>query len=204
MIICPSRGRPHNLRRLIAACVARGNAFPWTVRLDDDDPSLDRYRAIQFPKNWVVSVGPRVWVSEAFNEIFRAQPDLPFYGWMADDVVPASDGWDETLVEAADLTNVAYGDDGISGEDAVTHGILGGDMVRELGWLQLPGTMRLYSDTALTDWAKAHDRLRYCPDVLLTHYHFSNGLAVFDPTYEKPQAGNDQAIYEAWRSAQPW
>ncbi len=204
MFIVPSRGRPHNLRRLVSACVARGNSYSWTVRIDDNDARLDAYRAIRLPTNWSLVVGPQLSLSGLFNEIYEANPGLKFYGIMADDVVPGSIDWDIALVNAAGEDALSYGNDGINGETHWTHGVIGGDLARTLGWIHLPGVDRLYADTALEEYARAKGLLRYCPYVKLTHYHFSNGLAEYDETYQKPRAFADEATYREWREAQAW
>lgn len=204
MFIVPTRGRPQNLRRLIAACLARGNSYPWTVRVDANDVRLDGYKAIPLPENWSMVVGPQRPLSELFNEIYERDTSLAFYGIMADDVVPGSHGWDRVLVAAAGSDGLSYGNDGINGPDHWTHGVIGGDLARTLGWIHLPGVDRLYADTALEEYARAKGLLRYCPAVKLTHYHFSNGLAEYDETYQKPRALNDEAVYLAWREAQAW
>ena len=58
--ILPSRSRPQNLGRLIAACRATGMSTPALVRLDEDDFTLSQYKSLIMPDNWKITVGPRL------------------------------------------------------------------------------------------------------------------------------------------------
>jgi len=173
---------------------AWGSTPAW-VRLDSDDPMLGGYP--DHP-NWIVCVGPRKPLCGVYEEAFEAYPDLDWYGFLADDVLPEGN-W-ESLIETAGRDGLAFGDDGINGEKHAAHFVLGGDLVREIGFLCLPGLSRLYIDTVWCDIARARGVYRYRPDVRMPHLHFSNGRAPMDATYRKPQRDADRALYEAWRN----
>lgn len=191
MWIVPSRGRPHNCRRLFAA---EWNA-PVLIIADFDDPMVGAYSALDH-----VVFQTRAPLSEAYNRVFQQSPDLPWYGIGADDMLPETPGWDLALIEAAGSDGLAFGDDGINGGRHATHFVLGGDLVREIGWLALPGLSRIFIDTVWNEIAEARGVRRYLPDVKLTHLHFSTG-APRDETYRKPDKQSDRAIYEQWRTA---
>ena len=163
--------------------------------LDEDDPMLGGY---EIPEGWNVRIGPRAPLSVIYNRVFEEFPDLPWYGIFADDVTPETEGWDEKLIEAAGSDGMAYPDDGI-GEP--THFCLGGDLVREMGWLAYPGLNRLYIDTVWRDIAKSRGVLRYLPDVKVTHRHPSVGLALMDRTYRKEGKAEDKVLYEQFRGS---
>ncbi len=190
MWLVPSR-RPHNLRRLANAW----GAAPAWIRLDDDDPMLGGY---SFHPGWTVAVGPRKPLCGVYEEAFETYPDLDWYGFLADDVLPEVN-W-ESLIETAGRDGLAFGDDGINGERHAAHFVLGGDLVREVGFLCLPGLSRIYIDTVWCDIARAKGVYRYRPDVKMPHLHFSNGRALMDATYRKPRRDADRALYEAWRN----
>ena len=166
------------------------------VQLDDDDPMLGGYTDLPF--NWTLSITPRKILSERYNEVFEGWSHLKWYGFLADDVVPETDGWDRTLISGAGKDGLAYGDDGID-PTRPTHFVLGGDLVRQMGWLSLPGLQRIFIDTVWHDIAKAGNVLRYVPEVKLTHHHFSNGKALMDATYRKPGKAQDAALYAKWK-----
>lgn len=198
MFILPTRGRPENLARFVEACErTRVWEWPCRVRVDADDPALPAYHALKLPPWFTIRVGPRVSNGPALNEQFQAEPFWGFYGVLADDVVPETPGWDSALIAAAGRDGVAFADDGIQGAALATHPVLGGDFVRALGWIALPGLKRLYADNVWTEIARARGVLRYLPDVSLRHVHFSTG-APMDATYAKPDAAEDERIYRAW------
>ena len=194
MWIIPSRGRPHNIRRLVAACIETGMSTPALLRLDDDDPYLDDYLRIEI--NWEVVVSKRIPLSEVYNEVYNR--NLDWYGFLADDILPETKRWDRLLVEAAGKDSLAFGEDGINGDTRAVHFVLGGGLVRSIGWLALLGLDRIYIDTVWNDIARRRGVLRFLPEVKLTHLHFSNRRALRDKIYKKYNKARDKSIYEAW------
>ena len=169
------------------------------ILVDNDDPLASAYRDMALPDSWAILTNPRGPLSELYNRAFKANPDLRWYGFLADDVVPETPGFDRLLIATAGRDGMAVPAGGETTGGA-PHFVLGGDLVRSVGWLALPGLKRLYIDTVWVDIARARGVLRYRPDVTLRHDHFSNGKALFDATYRKPRG--DRAIYDAWRKTQ--
>ena len=201
MWILPSRSRPHNMQRFIDAWKATaidGNSQFVEVILDHDDPAQAEYMALDYPRSWRVVAIECVGSCGAAQSAYRRNRREPFYGLLGDDVMPRSVGWNVKLATAAGNDGVAFGDDTINGATHAAHSAIAGDLVREIGWLSLPGLKRLYLDTIWTDIGRSRGTLRYLPHVLLEHMHFSNGKAPFDTTYDKPSAVEDRAIYQAW------
>ena len=169
------------------------------VRVDDDDALLGAYRALPLPPGWSLAVGPREPLSGVYNEAYQALR-ADWWGFIADDVVPKTQGWDRALVSVA-------GNDGMAvpagGHGGTPHFVLGGDLPRSTGWLALPGLDRLYIDTVWADIARARGALRHVPEVILRHRHFSNGLALKDATYRKPSAAQDRQIYSDYTQRHP-
>lgn len=171
---------------------------PAVVRLDSDDEMLGAYMELERPKDWAFTVARRGPLSAVYNGGFRAMPDMDWYGFLADDVVPETPGFDRLLIDAAGFDGMAYGDDGINGDGLGTHFVLGGDLVRSCGFLSLPGLERLFIDTAWNDIANDRGRKVYLHHVKMTHHHFSNGRALMDATYRKPGRDTDRAIYDTF------
>lgn len=209
MWILPTRGRPQNLIRFFERFAETGARSPGIVCVDNDDPQLERYKALArpdtardlapVPRNWKFVFAPRIGLGPTINRAFEERPDLAWYGMLSDDAVPTTPGWDRALIEAAGSDGVAYGADGIRDEASAGMPVLGGDFVRSLGWIILPGLVRLYGDDVWTEIARKRGVLRYLPHVRLEHWHFSNGKAPKDETYRKPEADADRRLYEQWR-----
>jgi hypothetical protein len=198
MWILPSRARPHNLRRLLDAWVKTGASTPVTLCIDFDDPCLMQYQLMDMPAGWSVLVGHRAPLSVIYNEAFTRSKNSSFFGFIADDVLPITNAWDIKLIEAAGSDGMAVPAGGET-TGGCPHFVLGGDLVRSMGWLSLPGLDRLYIDTVWGDIAEARGVLRRLPDVVLEHRHFSNGKALMDATYRKHNKHEDKLIYDKWR-----
>lgn len=170
MFILPSRGRPHRLAELMAAYRQTDATAPVLVRVDDDDPSLEQYQALlrTAPSDWTLHVGPRVKVSGVYVEVFRDMPALDWYGFLGDDLVPITPEWDRLLIEAAGNDGVSWPNDGVQAPKC-THPVIGGDLVRCVGWLTPPGFLHWYCDTAWEAIAQVTKRAAYLENVLVTH-----------------------------------
>lgn len=199
MWLLPSRGRPHNLRRFIEAWHKTESSTPLTVIIDQDDPSYLDYLCIILPPTWQYRINPaRKPLLHLFNDYFDENPDLDWYGSMDDDAVPETTHWDKKLVEEAGKDYIAWGFNGCQNEKLAGGAIVGGNVARKMGGLALRGLKRLYQDTYFTEWGRKYNILRYREDVRVIHYHFSNGLAPFDATYEKPEADEDAVVFNKW------
>lgn len=197
MWLLPSRQRPENLKRFFDAYHKTKADSPGVVWLDEDD--ADNYRSINVPNNWCVIIHKRLDGTGAItNKFFEMFPEETWYGLLGDDVIPRTEYWDKKLIEAAGDDGVAYGNDLLAGEKIATHPVVGGEMVRELGWLALPGCKRIYIDSALQEFAWRKGKLHYLPDVIIEHMHFSNGKSPMDETYRKTHNSEDKAIYDEW------
>lgn len=199
MWILPSRGRPQNIARLFKAWKDTEASTPGVLALDNDDPS--NYDVTALPHNWEVIRWERGGgLSDIQNRLFCRYYDSPWFGLIGDDVVPMTRHWDTKLVEAAGTDGIAYAQDGINNARQLTHAVIAGNLVREMDFLVLPGLHRLYGDNVWTEIGRSRGVLRYLPDVVLEHWHFSNGKAPYDATYRKDDSDGDQAVYERWLS----
>lgn len=193
MWILPSLGRPHNAKRFLNAYIETDATTPVLLRINENDGG---YEDIQY-QNWIVEVGPRLPLSYIYNSIYQRYR-CDWYGFVADDVVPKTHKWDTRLIEVAGTDSMAVPNGGHE-PNGTPHFVLGGDLVRSIGWLSLPGLNRLYIDTVWADIASARGVLRRVPEVVLEHLHFSNGKALMDSTYRKPKKAEDKIIYENWK-----
>lgn len=199
MWILPSRSRPKNITRLLAAFKETGGDTPVWLRLDGGDPMLGGYpRQSDLPWLWELSLGPRCPLSEIYAEAFQLFCGAEWFGFIADDVVPETQEWDRKLIEIAGTDGMAVPAGGHD-PDGTPHFVLGGDLVRSVGWLSLPGLHRLYIDTVWADIARERGVLIRVPEVVLKHHHFSNKLALYDSIYRKPSKDKDKETYNAWR-----
>lgn len=195
MIILPTKGRPDNLVRFIGAYQKTYAILPVYVVLDASDSF--RYDGITFPENWKrVTAPPGTPIGNIFNLVFEACPNEAYYGIMADDVIPETPHWDTLLRQACQPNKIAWGMDGIQNEAIPVHPFIGGELVRELGFLAAPGIRHWFVDNAWKSIAVALDAEMYLPDVKTSHHHYVNGKARLDRTYEEqPDHRADELAY---------
>jgi hypothetical protein len=185
--------------RLIGAWHLTGASTPCELCLDLDDPFREQYEEIKTPfENWNVVFESRGGLARVYNHAFERHPNEPWYGFIADDVVPITHGWDTKLIEVAGNDGMAVPAGGET-TGGCPHFVIGEDLVRSMGWLSLPGLDRIYIDTVWGDVSKSRGVYREVAGVKLEHHHFSNGKALIDETYRKHQKRQDKLIYDNWR-----
>jgi len=165
------------------------------------DPQAAAYDAIKLPDSWTVRYGiggDRV--AQIFNHFFRAYPTASFYGFIGDDVVPSPKGWNIQLEQAAEKHFIAFPHDSIHGDKLCPHFCLGGDLVRAVGSLALPGLLHSYIDTIWHNIGDVVGLLRYVPEVKFKHLHPLDNSAEMDVVYQRGQEthAQDLQIYQFW------
>lgn len=205
-IAVPSRGRPHNLRRLAKAlketCTGDYTLF---VRLDNDDPTLPEYLQIDDVE---FLVDKRIFFTSSVNELAQLADEQGYthIAILGDDVLPETEGWDEKMIAALNnKLGVVYGSDGLEhlhGPDLPTHVVVPIEMYQKLGWIGLPTSRHLFLDNAWRELGKI-TRFIYLKNVKLTHLHRWNEAAPNDQTYEeandKVKREHDRLAFETWR-----
>ena len=208
-IAVPSRGRPHNLKRLSEAlkktCTGEYTLF---ARIDNDDPTMVEYLQLD---DIEFVVDKRIFFTSSVNDLAKIA-DIDGYTHIAilgDDVLPETEGWDEKMIAALNgELGVVYGSDGLEhlhGQDLPTHVVVPIEMYQKLGWIGLPTSRHLFLDNAWRELGKL-TKFIYLPDVKLSHLHRWNKAAPNDQTYEeandKVKREHDRLAFETWRDGE--
>jgi hypothetical protein len=197
LIICPSRSRPHNVRALLDSWEVTNADAELLVVVDDDDPSLSGYLALQSRVRIEVNdfarrLGP---ILNAFAVPAAAKYDV--IGFLGDDNRPRTPGWDHALARAlGDRPGIAYGNDLIQGEKLPTAAAVSAPIISELGYISPPGIKHFYIDNFWRRLGQDIDCLRYLPDVVIEHLHPGAGTAPWDERYQQ-----NNEVSEADRAA---
>lgn len=199
----PSKGRPHNLKRFFEAYHTTRASSPGLVLVNETDATLSAYRDILFPPQWELVVHPgNTGVWERINHYTMNNQNDNWFGNIQDDCLPETPEWDRLLIEEARRDGLAFGSDGILNGQWANNWVVGGslqrEIIREFGGMMLPGLTCLFGDNFYSEYARRRGVLRYRPDIIMAHLHFSNGKAPFDKTYEKTNYENDRKVFEAW------
>jgi hypothetical protein len=216
-VLVPSRGRPDSILRLAEAFkqTCRDSTFLHVI-CDDDDPSLDAYRAVvtslphDFMALWrVPKQGPPGIVfplNHVVQQVFT--PEYGFYptilGFMGDDHVPRTPGWDVLIqLSLSELqTGIVYGNDLFQGEKLPTAAFLTSNIVQKLGFMAPPALAHLYVDNFWLDLGTDINRLKYLDDVVIEHLHPGVGKAPWDQTYSEcnsPNVERDRIAYTRYK-----
>lgn len=208
LVIVPTRGRPGNALRLAEAFDETAIDARLVFAFDADDPCADAYRGLSHEHHlvelphWLPMCVKLNHVATHFAHDFR------HLGFMGDDHLPRTAGWDKRIVDTLDDTayGVVYVDDGHQGPALPTSVFMDARVVRCVGWMVPPGIEHLYCDNAWKDLGEALGTLTYLPDVLVEHLHPHAGKAPSDDQYERVNSGeqynHDAAAWEQWRSGQ--
>lgn len=105
-------------------------------------------------------------ITKIFNDVFNANPDYDFYFMANDDIIFETPLWDISLTNKG---KISYGSDGIQNNNLCTFPMIDGDIVRALGWLQMPTLNRYCGDTIWNFIGRQCGIIKYFPDVKITH-----------------------------------
>lgn len=204
MFILPTRSRPASLTRFLDTYRRTDAVSSVCVILDRDDPDLEEYLTIDYPGNWqILYMDADAWgLSGRINQAFATFGYEAFYGLLGDDALPRTGGWDRELIESAGRDRISYPNDLLRKGELCTHPVIGGDLVRRVGWLALPDVKALYIDTAWMYLGRLAGLLTYHPNVIVEHMHWSVDKAPMDATYRRHRDHDDAAAYLRWLSSQ--
>src|SRR6187551_136159 len=185
-IYVPTKGRPDNARRL-------QDQFFRTARLtsrivfimSDNDPQLDRYTDLQ--ETITVTPNKPGFVSPLNLGYLKDRREVYSYalGFMGDDHMPRTDGWDEIFINRLIKmkSGFVYGRDGLQDQAIPTYVVMTSDIPLTLGFMTLPTLQHLYADNFWLDLGNAINRIDYVPEVLIEHMHPAVGKAFSDAGY---------------------
>lgn len=198
MWILTSMGRPERIRAVV-------DSYDWTdatvlLVLAEDDKTLPRYLAQQWPASWRIETVPMRGNGPTYNEILHRYPDEKFYGFLADDALLDTPGMLADLEYAAGDWQVAYANDGHHGPALATMPCLGGNLVRTVGYLAPANLVHWAIDNIWTTIGDKGGLLNYRPQARYTHLNPVWGTAVDDKTYQQARINSFgyESIFRAW------
>jgi hypothetical protein len=201
MWVLPTRSRPSNCERFIAAWKDSQASTRVYVRLDSCDPELDALLSLTWPSEFQVVVGNRDSITLSSNEVFVKYPSEPWYGFLADDFVPQTPCWDQALIKQAGSQDISYPNDLANRKKRLpTLPCVGGDLVRAVGWFSFPHTRHYYIDTAWQFIGERLDRIHRMENVIVEHMHPANDKSDMDTVYREAKAkmSGDREAYDNW------
>ncbi len=199
LVIVPSRGRPHNIARLVEGWSTAESAH-LLVAVDDDDPTRAEYDA-----PWLIT-GPRRRLGPTLNRLaVKYAPSYRMIGFMGDDHLPRTLGWDTAVRSALDEmgTGIVYGDDLLQHERLPTAVFMTSDIVEALGYMSPPDQVHLFLDDFWLALGRQARCIRYLPDVVIEHLHPFAHKAPMDERYRSvnntEMVAADKAAWEDYQ-----
>ena len=202
-VLVPSRGRPENIQRLIDAFGETWAHAELVVVVDNDDPTVEQYKAID---GITLHVDDRLRLGGTLNKwapILAEECDI--IGFMGDDHVPRTNEWDFVIEGHCRRNSVIYGNDLLQGENLATAVFMDSNIVKKLGFFVLPGQIHLFMDNFWMTLGRELGTLTYLPHVIIEHMHRDNGKSESDQTYVEANSpenwSNDEAVYRRWMAS---
>lgn len=189
-VLCPTRGRPASVDRLVDSVRATAEGrVEFVFVVDDDDPLTGQARVLHeaSPADLRVRVGPRATLSSLWNVAYAiARGPIVMQG--GDDLVFRTPGWDRLVLEAFEregAIQLVFGDDGgPNGRHFATHGFLHWHWTETLGQVTPPYFSSDFGDTWLNDLADRLGCKRFVP-ILTEHWHPVHGKGTWDRTHQE-------------------
>ena len=186
LVICPTKGRPKNALRLSQHFYdTRVGDTDLTFCIDNDDETAHEYMetVLYYSKGPAKRLGP--WLNEKAREQGH---NYDIIGFLGDDVIPRTDGWDDLVRDAMQPNGIVYCNDGWQGEGLPTGVFMDAKMIDKAGYMVYPELVHLYIDNHWKAWGEALGTLTYLPNVHLEHMHPFAGKAETDDVYEAANA----------------
>jgi hypothetical protein len=175
-VLCPSReraNRAYNYARSVLRTATHPSRIEIMFYIDDDDPQIEDYKRL-LPKHLII--GPPISVSNSWNILASdCKGDILLMG--NDDLIHKTEGWDVVLEENADTYEdeiyCIFFDDGINSGKHCAFPAVSRKWFNTVGYFT-PGIFEfMYNDTFIFDIGKRIERVKYIPEVLVEHNHWT-------------------------------
>lgn len=197
--ILPTHQRPERCQETLDACQATGMTLPGLVIINGDGKG---YENLRLPPNWTKQIASRdERLNDVYRRIYAGNPDFDWYGFIADDLIPRTNGWDVKLVSKAGTDRIVSANDLWQAPERM-HGavVYGGNVLRKAGFWMPDGLIHMFGDDVWEHLGRQAGIWDVAMDVVTEHVHWMNGKAPKDPSYERSHAltETDQARFKVW------
>lgn len=205
LVIVPTRGRRGQCERLLKSFTETTDFADITFITDGDDQ--ETYEGMDWGPATHGVLSPRESLSGKLNRTadayVGAYDNLFFVG---DDHVFLTEHWDTILLAAMkDMggSGIVYPDDRRR-NDVPEIWMVSSDIIRALGHFAEPSFKHFYLDNAWADLGRRTDLLRFVPEVVIEHRHYSVCAETeHDGVYRETEnawGGSDAEAFRYWRA----
>ena len=206
LVMIPARGRRANAERCL-------KSYTDTVSLDSTeitfitDPDDDSYDGMDWGPAVHAVLDPRAYVAEKLNKTALAMAgEFDVLMHTGDDNVFVTPGWDEimlAMLEEMGGSGWVYPDNKRR-SDVPEMWACSSDVVQALGWFLCPAMDHFYVDNAVAELGKRSGLIRFCPQAVIEHRHYSVTPGVeHDATYREAEekfGSSDLNAFQQWRA----
>lgn len=197
--ILPTHNRPERCQATLDACAATGMSTPGLVIINGNG---EGYENLKLPPNWLKEIAGRdEKLNDVYRRVFKGNPDLDWYGFIADDILPRTKGWDEKLIRRAGKDRICSGNDLWQAPNRM-HGavVYGGNVLRKVGYWMPDGLTHMFGDDLWEHLGRISGIWDVAMEVITEHVHWLNGKAQKDRSYEASHSllERDQKWFKFW------
>lgn len=202
LLIIPSR-RPAALLSALGSVLSTSCGYTDVLVVRDQGEDSRLIVSCGKPRIHTIVIPRRPMLQALNNCIMESLNDYEIFGFIGDDILMQTAGWDYTVYQL--LRNnygVVYGDDGIQHENLPTHPFFSGLIPRTLGYAVPPNFRHYYFDNYLKALATELGCLHYCSKILTTHKHHSvTGGLPYDDVYRQAEVfyESDRLAFEDYK-----
>lgn len=207
LVLCCSRGRPKMLKEMIQSFEINSVTSDLYVMLDNCDQLLSDYISCLSDTNINYSITPRTSCTNKINA--HINYNYEFMSVTNDDFIYKTPAWDLKLISEIKLSGkhgIAYGNDLCAGVHIPTTSVISREIIKELGWLQLPELKHLFGDNVWNHLGKACKCLHYVENVIIEHRHVFARKMQEDDTFRHTNSAemydHDEKIFINWLTGQ--
>lgn len=162
-------------------CGDHNNIF-FNINCDVDDGSMNNESTRKTISKLINKAKYRINYLEKSNKISaindKIDVDFDVVLCASDDMIPVVDGWDEYICCAMQehfpkLDGALHFNDGYTENTLITLSILGKKLYDHFGYIYHPDYKSLYCDNEFTEVVKTLGKVKYLPDIIIKHEHYS-------------------------------
>lgn len=191
IVLVPSRDRDTKHIELIQAYTATTDTINSQLVFGLDSDNYTEYNQEvaknSAPNHIFYDVNERVRMLPTLNLLakkYASKADI--IGFWGDDHRPRTNHWEKLVIKAfEDLggTGIVYGDDLLQGENLPTAVFISSDIIKTLGFMTPHDLIHLYADNFWKDLGQSLGKIKYLPELIIEHMHYSNGKSEQDAMY---------------------
>jgi hypothetical protein len=203
--LVPTRGRVHDkLPRFLAACAKTGMTTPGRLLLNRQDYQANQasYDALDLGKNWHFAIYEEDTTAGKTESALReVLPYVEWVGWLGDDSVPETPGWDVLTINALTGWNFVSTNDGMLAPKKM-HGACAwsGALVRAVGSIFVPGSNHFYMDDMWEELGRMTGCWTIHMDIMVRHrnagFEGKNDATTSEVNTYWP---NDERAFAKWK-----